>query len=238
MTYNVRSCVGMDGSRSYTRIAEVIMQTNPDVVALQELDVSRPRSRNAHQARIIASLLRMTYHFHPALRIREEEYGDAILTRHPVRLIQARELPSPGSRWLEPRGAIWVNVFAEGVEWQIINTHFGLLRFERLCQARTLTGPEWLERADPKLPLAVCGDLNSRTGSPVHRIFRGKLTDVQTLSTRRPRATFSTSWPLICLDYILVNEGVGVTAVDVIDTPATRLASDHFPLVADLTWSG
>ena len=38
MTYNVHNCIGLDGERDYRRIANVIRQATPDVVALQELD--------------------------------------------------------------------------------------------------------------------------------------------------------------------------------------------------------
>jgi hypothetical protein len=44
MTYNVHSCVGMDGRLSTSRIARIISQCRPDIVALQELDVGRGRT--------------------------------------------------------------------------------------------------------------------------------------------------------------------------------------------------
>lgn len=44
MTYNAHSCVGTDGKLSPERIAQVIASADPDVVALQELDVLQSRS--------------------------------------------------------------------------------------------------------------------------------------------------------------------------------------------------
>jgi endonuclease/exonuclease/phosphatase family metal-dependent hydrolase len=41
MTYNVHRCVGTDRALDVERVAEVIAAENPDVVALQELDVLR-----------------------------------------------------------------------------------------------------------------------------------------------------------------------------------------------------
>ena len=41
MTYNVHSCVGIDGRLSPRRVARVIARYQPDVVALQEVDVGR-----------------------------------------------------------------------------------------------------------------------------------------------------------------------------------------------------
>ena len=46
MTYNVRNANGLDGVRSYQRIADVIRKANSDVVAVQELDSITLRSGN------------------------------------------------------------------------------------------------------------------------------------------------------------------------------------------------
>ena len=44
MTYNVHRCVGVDGRLDVARVAAVIAQCRPDIVALQELDVCRLRT--------------------------------------------------------------------------------------------------------------------------------------------------------------------------------------------------
>ncbi|MGD8294558.1 MAG: hypothetical protein PVF37_22790 [Desulfobacterales bacterium] len=46
MTYNVYSCVGMDGKLNSERIARVIARCIHDSVALQELDVGQARIDN------------------------------------------------------------------------------------------------------------------------------------------------------------------------------------------------
>lgn len=236
MSYNVHSCVGTDGVRSPARIAEVIAAAHPDVVALQELDHRRPRSQGVHQARVIAEELAMHFHFHPALRVEEEEYGDAILSRQPLALVRAAGLPVVRRGWfVETRGALWVEAAAEGAAWQIINTHFGLGRAERLAQACALLGPEWIGAASARPPLVVCGDLNSQAGGRVQRLFAAQLRDTQ---PGRHRATFPSRFPMLCLDYIFAGEGVRVRTVEVQSTPLARLASDHLPLVADLEFKG
>jgi hypothetical protein len=145
MTYNVHSCVGMDGKLDAERIARVIARARPDVVALQELDVGRVRTGSMDQAHRIAHHLAMEFHFHPALHLEEERYGDAILTHLPMRLVKAGALPGlPGKPQLEPRGALWVAVEHDGREIQVLNTHLGLLRRERIAQVEALLGPEWL----------------------------------------------------------------------------------------------
>jgi endonuclease/exonuclease/phosphatase family metal-dependent hydrolase len=57
MTYNVHGCVGTDGRLDVGRIAAVIGQSRPDIVALQELDVGRERSGRVDQAHAIAERL-------------------------------------------------------------------------------------------------------------------------------------------------------------------------------------
>jgi len=59
MSYNVRHCLGCDGVLSPERIAQVIDLCQPDVVALQELDVARARSRYDDQPALIAGALGM-----------------------------------------------------------------------------------------------------------------------------------------------------------------------------------
>ncbi len=234
LTYNVHSCIGADARLSPERVAAAIAQLHPDVVALQELDHRRMRSGQSHQARIIAESLTMDFHFHPALRIAEEEFGDAILSRLPLRLVQTGALPSVGSGWfLEKRGALWVEVEAHGRRWQILNTHLGLGRGERLRQAKALLGPEWAGAALLKPPLVLCGDFNSHTGGRVHALFSSALKDVQGAQACRYR-TFPTRFPLLCLDHIFVGTCVGIGEVKVPRTALTRMASDHLPLVADL----
>ncbi len=107
LTYNVHSCIGLDGRLSPERIARVIARQAPDIVALQELDVGRSRTGHLDQARAIADALEMSLAFHPTVTVADEQFGDAVLSPHPLRLVHAGTLPGLG---LEPRGAIWVEV--------------------------------------------------------------------------------------------------------------------------------
>lgn len=236
MTYNVHGCVGMDGKMSPERIARVIADHAPDVVALQELDVGRSRSGWIDQAQSIARHLEMEFHFHPALRVEEELYGDAVLSTLPMRLIRADRLPEPGGLGqLEPRGALWVAVEIEGMEVHIINTHLGLLPGERRVQAEALLGADWvggMTRASPKI---LCGDFNALPSSPVYRRLVAHLNDVQTmLEEQRPRKTFFGRYPTARIDHVFVGTGIEVLAVEVPSHHTARVASDHLPLVVDL----
>jgi endonuclease/exonuclease/phosphatase family metal-dependent hydrolase len=236
MTYNVHSCVGMDGKLDPERIARVIARARPDVVALQELDVGRARTESMDQAHRIAHHLAMEFHFHPALHLEEERYGDAILTHLPMRLVKAGALPGlPDKPQLEPRGALWVAVEHDGREIQVLNTHLGLLRRERIAQVEALLGPEWLGHRQCQAPVVFCGDLNALPSSPVCSRLKGRLADVQDLAVgHRPRGTFSSRMPNLRIDHVFVSAGVEVTGIEVGDSELARVASDHLPLVAEL----
>ena len=113
MTYNVHRCVGTDRKLDVERVAEVIAAEKPDVVALQELDVLRARTKGVDQAHRLAELLKMSFHFHPAMTVEEELYGDAILTALPERRIKAKGLPL--YRRVPRAGAPWTPMQARAL---------------------------------------------------------------------------------------------------------------------------
>jgi len=236
MTYNVHGCVGMDGKLSPERIARVIAEHAPDVVALQELDVGRSRSGWIDQAQSIAHYLEMEFHFHPALSVEEELYGDAVLSTLPLRLIRADKLPEPsGLGQLEPRGALWVAVEMGGAEVQIINTHLGLLPGERRVQVEALLGGDWIGGMNCASPRILCGDFNALPSSPVYRRLSANLRDAQTMiQEQRPRKTYFGRYPTARIDHVFVGPGIEVLGVEVPRAHMARVASDHLPLVVDL----
>jgi endonuclease/exonuclease/phosphatase family metal-dependent hydrolase len=138
MTYNVHHCRGTDGLHLPHRIAEVIADIKPDIVALQELDVDRPRTGHIDQPRLIADYLKMDFQFFPCFQIEEEQYGNAVLSHFPMKLIKAHSLPTLRWRRCESRGALSVEIETSQGPFQLITTHLGLSFRERLNQVRDL----------------------------------------------------------------------------------------------------
>jgi endonuclease/exonuclease/phosphatase family metal-dependent hydrolase len=226
----------MDGRLSPRRIARVIAQCDPDVVALQECDVRRRRTDGRDQVRDIAEELAMEFHFHPAVRLEEEEYGDAILSWLPMRLVRAGRLPGLASRpGLEPRGALWVDVDLGGRTVQVINTHLGLSNRERIAQVEALLGEEWLGKATERGPCILCGDFNAMPGSPPYRRLLAQLRDAQlAVNGKRPLRTWFSHYPIGRIDHVFLAGGLEVVSVEVPRTALIRTASDHLPLVAEI----
>ena len=234
LTYNVHRCVGVDRRLDVGRIAEVIARLEPDIVALQELDVGRMRTGHVDQAHEIAHRLDMAFHFHAALKVEEELYGDAILTTYRERLVQTGPLPGYGRVGLEPRGALWVAVEIDGREVQVINSHLGLVPREQQLQAAVLAGPEWLDHPACRSPKILLGDFNATATSVVYRTLTAKLEPARRLSPRKaPTSTFPSPLPVLRIDHLFVSPEIAVKDVFAPFNPLTRTASDHLPLVMD-----
>lgn len=236
MTYNVHSGIGSDNKPSPERIAEVIAGFGPDIVALQELDIGLSRSGMVDQAKIIADLLNMHFHFHPSFHLEEGFFGNAVLSRYHMRLVKAGELPTfRHRRKLEQRGALWVECLVDGTPLNLINTHLGLNRRERLLQIDKLLGPEWGGGPSCTSPVIICGDLNASPVSRVYTKLKMKFDDAQKrIRGYRPRSTWPGICPFMRIDHVFVSPDISVTGVSVPRTKNIRSASDHLPLLVNM----
>lgn len=236
-TYNVHGCVGMDRQRSEARVAEVIASLEVDIVGLQELDLGRERSAGVDQARLIAEQLGWHRHFHAAMRRGDEHYGIAILSRHSLTLRRFVCLPGIAPFFCrEERAAIGMDVATDAGVVHVINTHLGLGRRERRLQAELLASTDWIDLTMRDGPLILLGDLNSLPGSRPYRTLSRRLRDVRRLiQPARSWRTFPTSFPIFAVDHIFVNAALRPINLAVHRTDLSRIASDHFPLVAELT---
>ena len=234
LTYNVHACVGMDGQLAPDRIARVIAQAGAHVVCLQELDVNRHRSEHIDQAREIARLLGMNFQFHPAWKINEEQFGNAILTKLPMRLVQGRGLHQFKDK-RSKRSAVWTEIeLSAGISIQVISAHLSLYPKEQLLQVQELYR-DWVQPAEQAGPVVLCGDFNARPASAAYRDLSQKMQDAETLSQRAKHApTYFSPRPLTRLDHIFVNQGFEPQNCQVITTRLAQEASDHLPLMAEL----
>jgi len=236
MSYNVHGCKGTDNRISTDRIVRVIARYNPDVVTLQELDAGRLRSYSINQVEQIAEKLGMSFQFHPAFHHKEEQFGNAILSRYPMALIKKELLPKLwNKKFLEPRGAIWVQVDYLETKVNIINTHLSLLPQEQLLQVKTLLSSEWIKRPGLQEPFILCGDLNTSPNSAVYKEICKEFKDSQLMLTgHKPSKTWSSGLTFRRIDHIFITPEWGVNYIQVPHTPLDRVASDHLPIIIDL----
>jgi endonuclease/exonuclease/phosphatase family metal-dependent hydrolase len=220
-TYNIHRAVGGDGRFAPDRIAAVLREIEPDVIALQEVQVG-PTGR--HLLHEFAALLKAEPVAGMTMPWGDGEYGNALLSRLPVRAVERVEL-SLGSH--EPRGALDVLVDADTLPVRVLSTHLGLRPYERRYQVRALL--DHLDR-QATVPTVLMGDLNEwyLWGRPLrwlHARFH-----------RSPAPpTFPAHRPVFALDRIWVEPPQMRDRLRVHATPTARIASDHLPLVVDLT---
>ena len=238
MTFNVHRCVGLDRRHAPQRIAEIIARQDPDIVALQELEVGHPCTGSVDQAQVLAAILKTDFHYHAARRSGEARFGNAVFSRLPMRKIHIGYLPTLPQIPVQTRGALWVYIRLGVVDVQIINTHLRLLHHERFLQAGALCSEDWLAhptyRSTYRLQSRIlCGDFNATKASRVYRLFMQSLKDSASLSPTPSGRTWPSILPLFRYDHVFVAPQIQVHKVTVPRTPLTTMASDHLPVVVD-----
>lgn len=118
-SWNIHRGVGMDGKLDLERTAAVIREQKADVVVLQEVDQGTARSGKRFLAQELADLLGMRLFFGKAIDFQGGEYGQAILSAHPLRATRVVKLSTQG----EARIAVLAEVQI-GEEWvTVVGVH-------------------------------------------------------------------------------------------------------------------
>ena len=227
MTYNVHSCIGLDGRLSVRRIAEVLERYSPHFVALQELDFSCRRSSSVDQLRRLTKLWPAEAFFQPTMRRGGGYYGIGCLSRLPVLEWEGRTFTElKTSVPVEPRAVVLAKVeLPNKTVTTLVNTHLGLTRKERSSQVDELIS---LCEGQSE-PLVLMGDLNCPPRSREYRQLLDKLTP----TSQWPLKTWFGSNPVRILDYTLYKGDLKVRKTFVPIDSLTKVASDHLPLIVD-----
>jgi endonuclease/exonuclease/phosphatase family metal-dependent hydrolase len=222
MTYNMHSGRGTDDRYDIGRIADVVGSFDPDIVALQEVDVGRMRSGSIDQASELGVRLGMEVHFAPAIERGNERYGIATLTRLPM--LGARKIFLPAHPLsTEPRCALATRHQLDDRELLVINTHLSTLFRERPRQVAALT------EACAGEALVIAGDFNMTPLSPAYRLLRRGLRSATWMARTWPSYA-----PFAPIDHILYRGRLRLIAGGAWTGGPARVASDHLPVVAEL----
>lgn len=164
VAYNIRHGEGMDSQVDLERIAAVLERLDPDVVALQEVDKGTERTAGVDQPARLGELLGMQA-FHGAHRpYQGGEYGNALLTRLPVRGVQTHPIPPAGESALTVH-EIEVSTGVADQMVSVVSVHLAGTPEERMRQAETVSSLF----ADAQHPVVLAGDFNARPGEEVMR---------------------------------------------------------------------
>ncbi len=234
-TYNVHGCVGR-GGLDLERTAEAIESLACDIVALQELDVCRPRSGGIDQATFIAERLGLHAAFGLACDFGDGgKYGNAVLSRWPIESVRAHALPVSRGYRCEPRGIVEATIDGPHGTFLAWSTHLGVRGHEREAQGHRLLSHVAAALGEGGLPMVLLGDLNAGVETPLVRTLATHLLDVRQ-KTRARTATYPAILPIFALDHVFVSAPFDVKDVRVVKTPLLVSASDHLPLVVTLEW--
>lgn len=219
MTYNVHNAIGMDGVTDCERIAKIIRENKPDVVALQELDSVTDRSQKKYILGEIAMRTGMYPSFSSAIDFQGGKYGIGILSEEkPLKITRK---PLPGTE--ENRTFI----MAEFADYVFCCTHLSLTDKDRITSIDIIKN--LLEGIDK--PVFLAGDFNDTIKS---EMMKETVKHFDILSDIKQN-TYPSDNPNVTIDYIMSLKQSGIkiqkTYTKVIEE---KLASDHRPIIADV----
>jgi len=222
VTYNVHKCRGMDGRVSTGRISQVLHEVDADVIALQEV--------TAPQAEILSAELAMPNVFGENRRYQGDPYGNAVLSRLPIRGWRNYDLSVTGR---EQRGCLRVDLDTEDAGLHVFNVHLGTSHGERRHQARKLVAADLLADLTLQQPRIVLGDFNEWTRGLTTELLRSHMKTAGFAGRSYPGLL-----PFLSLDHIYYDESLGLIKLALHRSARALVASDHLPLIGDFEWYG
>lgn len=228
LSYNIHYGVGMDSKKDLARIADVIMQVNPDIVGLQEISDSTMTAE-------LGKLTNMKAVFGPS-KGTMSGYGDAILSRYPFKYVGNESIPSASSSRYQ---AMCVDVdlsqvYGKGSIVRFITTHFDWLRTIGSEVARK-GAVEVIEKAffsdNHTYPSLLTGDLNATPDSdPILLLQKNGWVHE---NSNKDLFTIPVVNPTRQIDYVMARptERWHIVRVQVLKEP---IASDHLPILMTL----
>ena len=219
MSYNIRNTKGMDNVRNVQRIANVINNEAPDVVAVQELDSMTTRSNQTYVLAEVAELTQKQANYAPAISFQGGKYGIGILSKEQP--LSIRTFPLPGRE--EKR----MLMIAEFKNYFFACTHLSLTEEDRLASLDIIKN----NASTSNKPFFLAGDLND---TPDSKFIKSLQQDFQILTnTKKP--TYPAPEPKETIDYIAAwkenTDNFANLSTQVVEEP---LASDHRPITVTL----
>ena len=233
MTYNIHHASPPTKTNTdidLDAIANVIRNENPDLVALQEVDVNTGRSGAGNQAEELAKRLGMKAYFGRAIDYDGGYYGVAILSKYPMSETTVTPLPEDADPKAEDRVLATAKITMPGGKTiRFGSTHIDVRNKEnRDQQVRKINEIA----AKETLPFIVAGDFNSLPESTAIAELDKGFTRTCTTDCG---PTIPVTNPTRTIDYIAFTKGspFKVVSQKVIQE---SYPSDHLPVIATLSY--
>ena len=220
----------------YQLIADMMKKIDADAICMNELDNNTNRTRHVYQLKHFASLMgSWDFEYGAAMPYDGGEYGDAVLSKHPIIETRSYRLPCAASQPGEDRSLCVIRVEIDGKDLYVASTHLDHLSGDasRLVQANEIRR---IRDTELDGDLILAGDLNAIPSSNVIATMTSFLTNTGPID----QYTFPSDDPSRKIDYIMYApiEHFGVQNCTVVSRSDQQVdgvdASDHRPVVADI----
>lgn len=234
-TYNIHKFVGLDFKFRPERILKIISHLNPDILALQEVIISK----KAHQSfplHELAKFLKMKYLFAPTFETEDFLYGHALLTKFQIVKHHIYDISVKNK---EKRSLLDVTLNNAGAMIKCYSTHLGLSQGERNAQFEKIffVINQFLKK-NIYHKLILLGDFNQLK---YNLTLKDKIKE--NFLHLNEENTFPSISPFFSLDQIWTNihhhfnkHKKQVFRVE--KSWLARLSSDHLPLLTELNAEG
>lgn len=228
MSYNIH--IGVPPTKPGTTDIDAIVRTiesqDPDIVALQEVDVNTARTGKINEAAIIAGKLKMNFFFAKAIDYGGGDYGVAILSKYPLSETTIHRLTTIEGTKGEPRVMATAKItLKNGTEIRFASTHLDagknpINREKQIAEIVAISSSE-------TLPLIIAGDFNAPPGSSVIN----KLDEMFSRTCQECAPTFPVVKPRTAIDFIAFSRS---SKFKILSHAVVQehYASDHLPVVA------
>lgn len=226
ITYNIHHGRGTDGKVDIDRIAELLIESKADIVALQEVDIHTERSGKIDIAKILSEKTGLKFTaFGKNLEFEGGEYGNAILSRYPIENEENIHFKNISGEQRGVQAAI-IKIYQKSLLF--LNTH--LDHTENDDSERVLYTEKIRDEIIPfydQQSIFLAGDLNDVPGSETYQIINRHLKDAWIEAGTGEGFTIPVQNPNRRIDYIFYSGNIIPKEAKVIQTGA----SDHLPLV-------
>jgi endonuclease/exonuclease/phosphatase family metal-dependent hydrolase len=248
ITYNIHKGEGMDGKTDLLRIAKVLLSERPDIVALQAVDQNTGRSKGLDQAAAMGKLMGMKAVFSRAIEFNGGAYGNAVLTKLPVRseeTVKLKLFEQPNPERAEQRALQVVELGEKGSPGLLVlctSLDYRPTNDERMASAKTIN--ELIRKRGDELAI-LAGTLNFYPGFDVPREFakEWKIAGVDSEGAKflaegigkgpRFQATYPSDRPTFSANYIMCRPAARWQVVE-LRVIEEKVASNHRPVLAVL----